>query len=415
MLGGSRLVRPLTIAVIALAVVTAATAAAALIGAAGGGEAGELSTDVQAAETTSIPTSSTEPPVAAAATVPPSTAIAATSTTAAPSTASAAGRTCASMRTLTTRGKLAQLLFVAVTDATSARSALSGPNPAGGVLVLGKGTTWFGRNVLKDIAAAAAVPPLVAADEEGGRVQRIDAFAGPMPSAFAMGRTTPDEVRAIARARGVEMAKLGFTMGFAPVVDLYDAGNAVINDRAFSSDPDKVTTYARAFAEGLQAAGITPVIKHFPGHGRSTGDSHREAVQTPPLASLMAADLKPFRALSGSIPAVMVGHLDVPGLTDPGRPTSVSAKAIDGLLRRDLGFQKLVITDDLSNMKAITGRFTVPEAVLASILAGADLAIISSADVAAVLRTLEQAVTAGRLSPARLEQALGRIGAVKCS
>lgn len=414
MLGGSRLVRPLTIAVIALGVVTAATGAAALVGAVRSDEPGEQSAAVSTEGTTSTSPPSTGPPVTATVSVPPATAAAATTVATSPTTAATAARTCASMRNLTTKGKLAQLLFVAVTDASSARAVLSGPNPAGGVLVLGKGTTWFGKNVLKDIAAAAQVPPLVAADEEGGRVQRIDAFAGQMPSAYAMGRMTPDEVRIIAKVRGAEMAKLGFTMDFAPVVDLYEAGNAVINDRAFSSDPDKVITSARAFAEGLQAAGITPVMKHFPGHGRSTGDSHKQAVQTPSLASLMASDIKPFRALSGSIPAVMVGHLDVPGLTDPGRPTSVSAKAIDGLLRRELGFQKLVITDDLSNMKAITERFSVPQAVLESILAGADLAIINSPDVAAVLRTLEQAFAAGRLSPARVEQAMERIAAVKC-
>lgn len=416
MLGGRRLARPLTGLVVALGVVTGATGATALVVAVRNGDgptprAADLGTDDTSAGSTTTEALATT--ATTATTVPTTTAPATTSTTST-STAGPSFASCSPMARLTPRGKLAQLLFVAVGDAGSARAALDGPNPAGGVLVLGKSTTWFGDGVLKRIAAASAVPPLVAADEEGGRVQRIDAIAGPMASAREMSQMRPDRVRQIAMARGTEMAKLGFTMDFAPVVDLYEAGNAVINDRAFSSDPDKVITYGRAFSQGLQAAGITPVLKHFPGHGRSTGDSHKQAVQTPPLASLMKADIKPFQALAATVPAVMVGHLDVPGLTEAGRPTSVSPQAIDGLLRKQIGFTGLVVTDDLSAMKAITNRFTVPQAVLASILAGADIAIIGSADVAPVLSSLEQALQAGTLPTAEVDRALGHLAAVKC-
>lgn len=401
--------------VIALAVVTGATGATALVAAVrDGGEAQPQAADLRAVDIGPSSSTTVEPPATTVATVPSTTAAPATAATAPPSPASSGALSCPSMVALTPRGKLAQLLFVAVGDAAQARGSLGGPDPAGGVLVLGKGGTWFDEGVLRTIASGASVPPLVAADEEGGRVQRIDAVAGPMPSAHAMGQMPPERVREIARARGAEMAKLGFTMDFAPVVDLYDAGNAVINDRAFSADPDKVTTYGRAFAEGLQAAGITPVLKHFPGHGRSTGDSHKQAVQVPPLATLMKADLKPFQALVGTVPAVMVGHLDVPGLTRPGRPTSVSPQTIDDLLRTKLRFTGLVITDDLSAMKAITSRFTVPQAVLASILAGADIAIIGYADMAPVLSALEQAFQSGQLTTAHVDRALGHLAAVKC-
>lgn len=414
MLGGSRLARPFTMVVISVGMMMATTGATALVVAVRSDGGPRERSAHQREATKASPTPEREPPVTDLPALPLTSAVPTTTGSTQASTVVTTASSCSSMRTLTTRGKLAQLLFVSVSDATSAKAALSGPASAGGVLVLNKGTTWFGNGVLKDIAAAAAVPPLVAADEEGGRVQRIDAFAGRMPSAYQMGRMTPEKVRETARLRGVEMAKLGFTMDFAPVVDLYDGGNAVIRDRAFSSDPEKVVTYGRAFADGLRSAGITPVLKHFPGHGRSTGDSHKQAVQTPPLAELTKSDLKPFKALASTAPAVMVGHLDVPGLTDPGRPTSVSAKAIDGLLRRDLGFQGLVITDDLSAMRAITDRFSVPEAVLASIMAGADVAIIDVAQMSQVLSSLERAVKTGKLSRAQIDRALGRLSAVKC-
>ena len=355
------------------------------------------------------PTVSPPPPVVA-----PST----TSSTVGPSTTSPTRppQPCARLQALSTRGKLAQLLFVGVSDAATARTTLSGPNPAGGVLVLGRGSTWFADGVLKGIAADSAVPPVVAADEEGGRVQRIDAVHGRIPSAAEMGRLPLAEVTDIAKRRGGQLRDLGFTMDFAPVVDVYDRSNAVINDRAFAADPDKVVAYGGAFASGLQQAGIAPVLKHFPGHGRSTGDSHKQAVAVPSLAELRTNDLIPFTSLARSVPAVMVGHLDVPGLTDPGRPTSVSPAAIDGLLRKEIGFRGLVITDDLSSMKAITDRFTVPEAVVASIVAGADVAIIALSagqTMAPMLTALERAVSSGTLPMARVDDALAHLGATK--
>jgi len=281
---------------------------------------------------------------------------------------------------------------------------------------MGKGSTWFANGVLKGIAGKANIPPVVSADEEGGRVQRINGVAGSMPSAYAMGRLAPAEIRSIAKRRGLALRDLGFTMDLAPVVDLYDKNNAVINDRAFDSDPNKVVVDARAFADGLQDAGVTPVLKHFPGHGRSSGDSHVQSVQTPPLSEMRMSDLKPFAALAGSMPAVMVGHLDVPGLTDPGQPTSVSPQAIGGLLRKEIGFRGLVITDDLSAMNAITDRFTVPDAIVASIRAGADVAIVAfgaGQSLDPLLSLLEKAVQAGKLPMVRVDEALAHLGAVK--
>ena len=141
----------------------------------------------------------------------------------------------------------------------------------------------------------------------------------------------------------------------------------MIGDRSFGSDPAQVVDFAGAYAQGLRDAGLLPVLKHFPGHGHASGDSHAGGVVTPPLADLQDNDLVPYRTLTTQAPvAVMVGHMQVPGLTGSD-PASLSPAAY-GLLRSgDYGgppFNGLVFTDDLSSMGAITQRYGVAEAVL---------------------------------------------------
>ena len=155
------------------------------------------------------------------------------------------------------------------------------------------------------------------------------------------------------------------------------------------------------------------MLKHFPGHGHASGDSHKGRVTTPPLAELRTTDLRPYEQLLGTGKVVvMVGHLDVPGLTD-GLPTSLTP-ATYRLLRDDYRFDGLVVTDDLGAMKAVTGTFTLPEAVLTALAAGADQALWSSGaqDATAVgklLDSLEKALADGRLDPAANDRAVARV------
>src|SRR5205823_1946091 len=155
------------------------------------------------------------------------------------------------------------------------------------------------------------------------------------------------------------LRQFGVTMDFAHVVDVSEQpDNSVIGDRSFSNDPQTVIDYGGAFAQGLRDAGVVPVLKHFPGHGHAQGDSHAQAAVAPPLDRLRDDDVIPYQHLLGASPlGVMVGHLDVPGLTKPYEPSSISADAIDGLLSGDLGYHGFVITDDLSSMLAITSRY----------------------------------------------------------
>lgn len=313
---------------------------------------------------------------------------------------------------MTPRQRLAQLLFVGVNPSDPvAAASLVRTEQVGGVFIGGNPTNLLRGNALQQVQEAARWGVSVAIDEEGGRVQRIDQLDGSMPSARVMARTmTVDQVRAAGRERGEQMRSRGVTMDFAPILDVSSQpDNGAIGDRSFSSDPARARDYGLAFAAGLRDAGVTPVFKHFPGHGRALGDSHEGAVTTPPLSSLRNNDLVPYEAVAGFTGAeVMVGHLTVPGLTN-GQPASLSPEAYQ-LLRSDYRFTGPVVTDDLGAMRAITTTYPLPDAVLQALLAGADQALWSSGgNVDTVLDRLEQALGSGELPAARVDEALHRI------
>lgn len=315
------------------------------------------------------------------------------------------------------RRRLAQLLMVGV-DAAGPRDALAAvtSEQVGGIFLTGSATGLLSGGELTQVQDAAELPVAVAVDDEGGRVQRIDELDGDLPSARSMAATlSVDQVRRLAQQRGREMLARGVTVDFAPIVDVSSRpDNTVIGDRSFSGDPQIVARYAGAFAQGLRDAGVLPVFKHFPGHGRATGDSHRGSVSTPPVSELRKVDLLPYRQLLDGRPAaVMVGHLDVPRLTEPGTPASLSPAAL-ALLRDQFGFNGLVFTDDLGAMAAVTSRVDLPEAVRRSLTAGADMALWVTTDrLTEVLDYLEQAVSDGSLPESRVNEAVGHVLAAK--
>ena len=310
---------------------------------------------------------------------------------------------------LTPRQRLAQLVVVGV-DASDPRGTadLVSAEQIGGIFLGGNATALLQNKALDQVQQAARLPVSVAVDDEGGRVQRIDDLDGEMPSARKMAATmTPGQVRELARQRGQEMAARGVTVDYAPVLDLTDApADEVIGDRSFSADPQTARRYAQAFAAGLADSGVQPVLKHFPGHGHATGDSHKGSVTTPPLSTLRGNDLVPYRDIAGfGSAAVMVGHLEVPGLTE-GEPASLSPAAYQ-LLRGEFSFTGPILTDDLGAMKAITQRYPLPQAVVKALQAGADEALWSSGGrVGPVLDAMEKATADGTLSAGRVNDAL---------
>lgn len=337
----------------------------------------------------------------------------------APPAAPACGDPAAVAASMSTRDKLAQLLMVGVTGAADAR-AVAADHHVGGIMI----GSWTDMSMLSDgslpgIVNAGPLPLAVSVDEEGGRVSRLSGLIGSQPPARALAAAnTPEQVYTIALERGRKMRNLGITVDFAPVVDVTDApDDTVIGDRSFGADPTTVTDYAGAYARGLREAGVLPVLKHFPGHGSGSGDSHTGSVVAPSLDQLQATDLVPYRTLTAQAPVgVMVGHLEVPGLTG-SQPASLSPEAY-GLLRSGgyggPPFNGLVFTDDLSGMQAITDRFGIADAVLRALQAGADVALWLSTDqVPAVLDRLEAAVGAGELTMSSVDAAVMRIVATK--
>lgn len=323
------------------------------------------------------------------------------------------------------RQKLAQLLTVGVTGTADAVNVVTSEQ-VGGIFF----GSWTDSSLLTgggvaQAQAAAIAPLMVTIDEEGGRVSRAGGLIGSAPSARDVAATmTVDQAYQQALDRGRQLRALGVTVNFAPDVDVSSQpADSVIGDRSYSSDPNRVTEYAGAVIRGYQDAGLGAVMKHFPGHGSGSGDSHTGAVTTPPLAQLQTSDLVPFRNLIGSGAAVMVGHLDVPGLTAPGVPASVSPEAMTllrtGVMYGAAPYNGPIFTDDLGGMAAITDRYSIPGAVEASLVAGADVALwITTDQVPAVLDQLEQAVAAGRLSQLQVDQSMLRVarykGALTC-
>lgn len=319
-----------------------------------------------------------------------------------------------------TREKLAQLLTVGVTGTDDALAVVR-DHQVGGIFV----GSWTDQSMLTDgglakVTAAAKTPLMVTTDEEGGRVSRLGNLIGTAPSARETAQTmTSDEFYTATLDRAQAMRDLGITVDFAPDIDVSSQpDDSVIGDRSFSDDPAVVTEYADAYIRAMHEVGLGTVLKHFPGHGSSTGDSHLGAVTVPPLSELSDSDLVPFRELIDSGSAVMVGHLDVPGLTTPGVPASISPEVMN-LLRTGSGygaapFDGPIFTDDLSGMAAITDRLSIEQAVEAALVAGADNALWISTDaVGQVLDQLEQAVAAGRLPMERVDTSVLRMADYK--
>jgi beta-N-acetylhexosaminidase len=252
-------------------------------------------------------------------------------------------------------------------------------------------------------------PLQVAVDQEGGLVQRIRGAATLLPAFMSAGAARdPALTRRVYAAAAGELRGLGLTMDFAPDADVtIGAADPAIGSRSVGSDPAAVTRHVLAAARGFQDGGVVPVVKHFPGHGSVTADSHVTLpVQRRSVKDLERRDWVPFvRAVDAGLPAVMVGHLDVRAV-DRGVPSSLSREVVTGLLRERLGFDGLVVTDAL-DMAAVRRHLGPDRAAVAALRAGADVALMP-VDPAGARTAIVRAVRGGYLTRLRLEQAAAR-------
>ena len=310
-----------------------------------------------------------------------------------------------------------QTVVVPVQETNVAAVTSEVADGVGGVILFGSTAPL---DLGTDIAALRAralggIAPLVMTDEEGGAVQRMANLVGSMPSAREMGATmTATEIRALAHKVGLRMHAAGVTMDLAPVLDLDGRAGPnstdAIGTRSFSTDPHTAAVDGLAFAGGLREVSVIPVAKHFPGIGRATGNTDVGPASTPSWTSVQTYDLLPFKsAVAVSIPAIMVSNAAVPGLTT--RPASLSPAVITGVLRTDMQFRGLVMTDSLT-AGGVSGRgWPLTSAAVTALIAGADT-LLFNASTSAVANVTDQiveaivsAVLSGKLSRIRLENA----------
>ncbi|GAA1876120.1 glycoside hydrolase family 3 N-terminal domain-containing protein [Asanoa iriomotensis] len=290
------------------------------------------------------------------------------------------------------------------------------------------GYTLFGFNIVDRDQVAASTAALraanpaviVAIDEEGGDVTRLAHHTGsPYPGNAALGALDDVEVtRAVYRAIGAELAEVGVTVDLAPTVDVNTADdNPIIGTRSFGADTARVAAHTGAAVEGLQESRVAACAKHFPGHGATVADSHLELPTVDvPLALLRERDLPPFAAaVQAGTKAVMTAHIRVPELTGDG-PATFSRAAMHDLLRGELGFSGVLITDALEMKGAAVVAGGTAQAAPLALAAGADL-VCTTADVDAALveesaAEIVAAIKDGRLDAARVEEAAERTAAL---
>ncbi len=252
---------------------------------------------------------------------------------------------------------------------------------------------------------------LIGIDQEGGAVVRATWVPQP-PAAMSLGASDdPELCRQVGAAVARAVKSLGFNWNFAPVLDLNNnVNNPVISERSFGADPAKTIRLARAWMEGSLSEGVACCVKHFPGHGDTHVDSHRDLPQVnKSRAQLDALELAPFQALVEQAPAMMTAHIVYPQM-DPENPATMSQKILTGILRDEWNYQGVVITDGM-DMHAIAGRYGVGNAAVKALAAGADMvmALGNSETQSETLEALSLAIEKGEIKYASLQQKLARI------
>lgn len=335
---------------------------------------------------------------------------------------------------MTLEDKIAQMFVVTpdaltgYTDVTAAGNTTKNAyneRPVGGIIYMSgnlkdsEQTATMLTNMQTIAAERTGLPVFLCVDEEGGSVARIAGKSGfeatDVGTMSAIGATGDSQNAYNAgTVIGQYLNELGFNVDFAPVADvLTNAENTVIGDRSFGTDTSLVAQMVTSELKGLSDAGIYGTVKHFPGHGATAEDSHEgAAVSERTLDELMATELVPFQsAINEGVNFVMVGHIAVPNVTGDNTPASLSQMMITDVLRTQMGYNGIVITDGM-NMGAITENYSSDEAAVKAVLAGADM-ILMPKDYESAYNGVLAAVNDGTISEERINEAVTRIVKVK--
>ena len=305
-------------------------------------------------------------------------------------------------------------------ELTDTMRAVDAGYPVGGIVL-------FAHNIhspeqlkaFTDSLHALPGSPFVCVDEEGGRVARVannPAFGLPHTGTMEhlAAKKGASGVREAAATIGNYLKEYGFDIDFAPVADVNtNPSNIVIGPRAFSSRPDVAATMVRAYLEGLQKAGIKGCVKHFPGHGDTSADTHfGYAVSRKNLDQLRQCELIPFReGIRAGAPMVMTAHISLPSVTGSDIPSTLSPEVLQGILRAEMGFEGVIVTDAME-MGAITRQYSTAEACVLAVKAGVDV-LLCVKDYRAAVDAIEAAVLNGDIPETRIDQSVRRILALR--
>lgn len=294
-----------------------------------------------------------------------------------------------------------------------------GEHPVGGLIYFSKNIQSAEQltEMLQNTRDWSKFPIFLGVDEEGGTVSRV-AENGLADNVGNMADIASSGDSAAAREAGAAIGSylsgFGFNMDFAPVADVIVEGNTVIGSRSFGTDPGMVASMASAVVEGLQSNGVSACMKHFPGLGDTSDDTHSGmANSAKTLDDLSATDFPVYQAgIGAGTDFIMVGHISLENVTGDNTPASLSEKMITEILRGQLGFQGIIITDAM-NMGAITEYYTSEEAAVKALQAGVDM-ILMPEDFEAAYNGLLTAVQEGTISEERINESLKRIYRIKC-
>lgn len=331
------------------------------------------------------------------------------------------------LKQMSVEEKVAQLFIVIPESLTSAKDSVTNVTqeikdflrhyPVGGVILFDANikTPQQLKALTQDLRNTSKFPLLLAIDEEGGRVAKIANnvnFDVPRyPFILELGQeNNPLLARELGVNIGAYLKEYGFNYNFAPVADvLTNPENTVIGNRSFGSDPQMVAQMVTNTITGLQEKGIGTCAKHFPGHGDTVSDTHKEGAIAPKTwQEMLNCELIPFKAaIEQGVDSIMIGHMTTPNVTSDGLPSSLSYEIITTRLRKELGFDGLVVTDAL-NMGAITNYYSAKDAAIKALMAGCDILLMPE-DFQEAYEGVLNAVRGGTITQARLDESILRI------
>jgi len=316
--------------------------------------------------------------------------------------------------------KIGQMMFAGVSGTTlqPETTSLIQKAKVGGLILYGNNLETPQQTVtlMNDRMAANSknqLPLFLGTDQEGGKVVRLPGALNNFPTNQKIGDINQSKFSfEIGQLLGEQLRAFGFNLDFAPVLDVNsNPNNPIIGDRSFSNDPAIVSQLGIQTMKGLESEQVIPVVKHFPGHGDTSVDSHLELPKvTKSLNDLNQLELVPFKeAINSGADVVMVAHILLPKI-DPQYPSSMSKEIITGMLRKQLGFDGVVMTDDMT-MKAITNHYAIGQAAVDSIKAGSDIILIAHeyANMTAAIEAVKVAVSNGEITEERINESVQRI------